>query len=63
MNLDFSMLRLIENGTTVNTTITTKYTLLTIPIKSFEDVLINIEKDFTEIITKYLKNYKLKIKD
>ena len=61
LNLDFSMLRMIEDGTSVNTTITSKYMILTIPPNVSTMAIGEIEKDFNELIDKYFGKYQLQI--
>ena len=61
LNIDFSMLRRVEDGTSVNTTITSKYMILTIPPKDSIIAIREIEKDFNELIDKYFGKYQLQI--
>ncbi len=61
LNLDFSMLRMIEDGTSVNTTITSRYIILTIQPKDSIIAIGEIEKDFNELIAKYFAKFQLKI--
>jgi len=58
LNIDFSMLRLLEDNSSVNTTIHSGYRLLSIEKDVYKEAIIEIEKDFKVLTEKYTSKYK-----
>jgi len=63
LNIEFCMVRVIENGTTVNTAIKTDYNILTITEKQFEVISKEIEAEINTIMYKYTSMYRFKPND
>ncbi len=63
LNLDFSVMRLLNDNSAVNTTIKQDYTLLSIPKDAYITVINQIEKDFNQIIDKYTTEFKFNPND
>ena len=61
LNFEFCIFRIVENGTSVNTAITTDYEMITIPHKDFQDVSDLIIKDIRKLMNKYRIKYQFQI--
>ncbi|KKN18807.1 hypothetical protein LCGC14_0952110 [marine sediment metagenome] len=61
VNIEFCMVRELEDRSSVNTAITTRYKTLTIPHEDFQKASTDIEKDINRLINKYHKKYEFKL--
>ena len=58
LHIDFSILRLLEDNSAVNTSIASCYRLLTIEKKAYEEAIDEIEKDLNVLKEKYISKYR-----
>ena len=57
INLDFSKMRFLEDGSAVNTTLFSIYSLISLNKSEFKEILPEIRKSLQALINKYTKKY------
>ncbi|KKM96546.1 hypothetical protein LCGC14_1176920 [marine sediment metagenome] len=63
LNFEFCLFRIVADGTSVNTAITTDYEMLTIPDTDFQEVSDIIIKDIKKVMNKYRTKYQFQINE
>ena len=57
INLDFSKMRFLEDGTAVNTSVFQIYSLISLNKKELKEILPEIRKSIQALINKYAEKY------
>ena len=57
INMDFSKMRFLEDNSSVNTTLFTVYSLISVSKQEFKEILPEIRKLFQRITNKYNKKF------
>ena len=63
LNVEFNVVRILDDNSSVNTGIISNYNLLSINDNKFPEILENIRKDFNVLIQKYTSKYPFNLED